>query len=62
MRTFRLTIEMENEAMRSRRDVAGALRGLAKRLEDGESEGRIMDENGNTVGRFSVTASGEGRR
>jgi hypothetical protein len=56
--TFTLTIELGNDAMRKRRHVASALRDVANAIGQGQAdEGRIRDENGNTVGRweFKVT-------
>jgi hypothetical protein len=65
--TFQLTIELGNDAMRTGSDIAGALGQVATRLThdeftgadlgpDAEASGRIRDENGNTVGTWSVTA------
>jgi CBS domain-containing protein len=36
-------------------EVARILRAVADRIESGNDEGPVRDENGNTVGRFSVT-------
>lgn len=63
---FRLEIELGNAAMLTGEDVGGALRKVARRVEElgagperefaaGE-EGSIRDENGNTVGRWAVSA------
>ncbi len=63
-------IDLGNEAMQSRRDVHEALRrslmvegfeeaSLFVPLEEGE-EGRLRDENGNSVGLWKVVA-GNGR-
>lgn len=52
--TFTLTIEGGNEAMQDRMDIASALEKVAKRLRAGEDGGKIMDVNGNTVGKFDV--------
>jgi hypothetical protein len=59
---FVLTIKLENEAMRDQHDVAKALRVVADRLKKYIStnwgpyglEGKILDDNGNSVGRWEV--------
>ena len=49
--TFRLGIELGNDAMQTPEDVADALRDIADRIERGDlTGGGIRDENGNTVG------------
>ena len=50
---FTLTIELGNDAMRSKRDVAKALEVVADRLRSQVAEGKIRDVNGNTVGSFA---------
>jgi hypothetical protein len=61
---FKLRIELGNDAMRTRGDVARALAAVAERFEDRDDEFTdeslgltfvIRDENGNTVGRWEVT-------
>ena len=49
---FRLTIELGNDAMRTRRDVASTLEDLARVIrEERERDGaKILDVNGNAVG------------
>ena len=50
---FRLQIEMGNDAMQSRDDVALALKQLARRTDfDRNDAGKIRDANGNTVGEW----------
>ena len=57
--SFTLNLELENDAMKSRRDVAAALRKVADRIGQRDSDGAllveapILDVNGNTVGRWS---------
>lgn len=59
---FVLTIALENDAMQDQHDVAEALRSVADRLSKLVSsnfgpyglEGKIMDVNGNSVGRWEV--------
>lgn len=52
---FTLEIQLGNDAMQTNEDVAEALRSIAEKLEFEEKEsGAIMDENGNSVGRFEV--------
>ncbi len=51
--TFRLEIELGNDAMSAGPDVAAALRKIADRIEnDLEARGKIVDDNGNTVGTY----------
>lgn len=50
---FTITIELGNDAMKSRRHVANALREVAKTiLENEDPEKKIRDLNGNTVGKW----------
>lgn len=59
---FVLSIDLENEAMQDQHDVALALRGVADRLSKLIStrfgpyglEGKILDVNGNSVGKWEV--------
>lgn len=54
-RRFELYIELGNDAMRSPRHVASALRKAAERLcQFSSDEGSIYDLNGNVVGRFKT--------
>lgn len=53
MATFKLTIELGNDAMQDLDDVARALDKLA-RFGFGES-GSIKDDNGNTIGHYETT-------
>lgn len=55
MDTFTLTIELGNDAMREAADVADALEQVAAQVRDGYNAGRIMDVNGNTVGRYEAS-------
>lgn len=58
MDTFTLTIRLGNEAMQDASDVAAALRKLADKLDgnsfDTMTGGKIMDLNGNCVGKWEV--------
>jgi hypothetical protein len=36
-------------------EIAGILRKVAQRVEDGDSAGAVMDSNGNTVGQWELT-------
>lgn len=49
---FKLEIELGNAAMKSPDDVARALRRIADRLEAGAEGGKVMDSNGNSVGKW----------
>jgi hypothetical protein len=58
---FTLVIELGNAAMLGPRNVAPALSKVAGRLESGETDGRIMDVNGNSVGNWNLGGFGRGR-
>jgi hypothetical protein len=47
-----VVIRLDNDLMRTKEDVAEALRRVAQRIEAGSAEGGILDENGNSVGHF----------
>ena len=49
----RIMIELRfgNDAMKYPRDVPDALRELARRFEVGQTPQKVMDRNGNSVGR-----------
>jgi hypothetical protein len=56
-----IEINLDNDAMQTGRDVADALGKLAHHVEDNTlplapEDGVIRDLNGNTVGRWQVTA------
>ena len=51
---FTLKIELGNDAMQSREDIADALRSVAQQMENGGGVGHIMDANGNTVGKYET--------
>ena len=51
---FRLQIELGNDAMQSRRDIFVALKKVAIKIIGGMNDGKIMDENGNTVGEYEI--------
>jgi hypothetical protein len=58
MSTFKLEIDLGNDAMKSAADVSRALKELSYKLEGYEDSkdfsGVIMDDNGNKVGRYEV--------
>lgn len=51
---FTLEIELGNEAMQSRSDIARALRKVSAKLQAGRDGGQVMDLNGNSVGSFGL--------
>ena len=51
---FTLHIELGNDAMQTATDVAGALRIVETQLCAGKEFGKILDVNGNSVGRWSL--------
>jgi len=58
--TVTVSIDIGNSAMSEPEHVAAALQAVARDIEHGVLVpgwwGRVRDENGNTVGRFEVTA------
>lgn len=54
MKELTVKIHMGNDAMSCPEDAAKALRAIAKKLERKATAGKVMDENGNTVGFFDV--------
>lgn len=59
MRKLTVTIELQNDAFQGgpeeeAAEAARILRTLAARLLIGEKEGRAIDCNGNTCGRFAI--------
>lgn len=52
MNTFKIKIEMGNDAMQTSDDVITALKQVIKKLKDGRDGGKIFDANGNNVGDF----------
>ena len=51
---FSLTIDVGNAAMSDTDALADALEDVSKRVMRGDTEGRIKDLNGNTVGSFRL--------
>lgn len=53
---MRLTIETDNAAFGDEPgvEVAGILRDVANRAENGQTSGTLLDSNGNTVGSWSL--------
>lgn len=55
---FILRVELGNDAMRTREQLSRAIRDVATRITIAEhTEGRIRDENGNTVGDWALERS-----
>ena len=54
--TFKLEIRLGNDAMQTHQHIASALRELALNIDDREETvaGRLRDDNGNTVGEWSI--------
>ena len=52
---FIVEIELGNATMHTHEHIAGALENLAGRLRDGYDEGGVRDEDGNTVGHWSLS-------
>ena len=51
---FEIHIDLGNATMKSAYDVMSALRAVINRLSRGEESGKVMDENGNTVGSWEI--------
>jgi hypothetical protein len=54
-KSFQLKVELGNDAMQTRRDVAKVLRALADLIQTGKPDGKVRDRNGNPVGEWSFT-------
>lgn len=52
---FELSIELGNDAMQNGNDIANALIDVQDRLRMGICTAYIKDDNGNTVGEWSMT-------
>lgn len=52
-----ITIQMDNAAFADEpaTELARILRNLAERIEEGSTESRLRDINGNHVGQFTIT-------
>jgi len=55
MDQFKVKIDLGNDAMQTAEDVALALRDVVANLENGRTEGKIFDANGNKVGSFKLS-------
>jgi len=55
MNQFRVRIDLGNDAMNTREDVASALQKIIDRLNSGIEEGLVIDENGNRVGSWDYS-------
>jgi hypothetical protein len=55
---FTLTIDLGNDAMQSHTDIADALRNVIAALYRGQTQGKVRDANGNTVGDYVTTEEG----
>jgi len=53
MSTFTIKIKLGNEAMQTNTDIQNALKDVIRHL-DYQSNGVIMDVNGNKVGTFGI--------
>ena len=55
MKKFKLEIRLGNDAMQTMDDIAEALERVAVgNIHNGQNTGRIFDDNGNTVGTWSI--------
>ena len=54
---FKLNIDTENSAFENYKveELTEILEALIDRINDGQTEGKLRDRNGNTVGDFSLT-------
>lgn len=51
--TFKVELQLGNDAMSTSEDVIQALKMVIKELEIGSGGGKVLDDNGNTVGHFT---------
>ena len=51
---FFLVVTMGNDAMRTRGHLAAALQDVAVKVKAGQRDGKVMDVNGNSVGKFKT--------
>lgn len=56
---FRLEIEVGHDATTYYEDIADLLIKVASKMSDGRTDGRLIDRNGNIVGRFEFTMEDE---
>lgn len=56
---FTLTFDCDNDAFADdpSDEIARILDNVARRVNDGARDGKIMDVNGNTVGNFTLTGT-----
>lgn len=52
---FQLSIETDNDAMQDEFALADAIDHVAERVRRGNTEGGVVDVNGNTVGSFTLS-------
>lgn len=50
---FTIEINTENDSFADENELPKLLRRVAERVANGESYGKIIDSNGNTVGKFA---------
>lgn len=50
-----INIDSDNDAMQTFQEAAAAVRGVASRIREGRTQGKILDVNGNTVGSWEAS-------
>ncbi len=55
MGSVKVRISLGNEAMQTACNVAQALRDTAGKIEEGNTIGIVVDQNGNVVGNYKIT-------
>ncbi len=50
-----MEIDFGNDAMRTRSHLIRALKNAVKQIEDGLDARKVLDQNGNSVGKWEIT-------
>jgi hypothetical protein len=54
MEKFVMEIDFGNDAMQTRSHLIRALKNVVKQIEDGMEAKKILDQNGNAVGKWEI--------
>lgn len=55
MTVFKMSIELGNDAMQNATQLSEAIEAVGERVGQGDTDGKVMDLNGNSVGWFALT-------
>jgi hypothetical protein len=56
---FSMKITLGNDAMQTTQHVSAKLREIAERIDRGQDGGKVMDDNGNSVGSWDLSLPDE---